>query len=85
MKPAEQPLTVDVQTGNLVNFIVDSNVWEVGLAWVGAPGGGFLMRNKTKSLRHTVYTVSSHRICASRHEGCYGNEVSAGVASLKHH
>lgn len=85
MKSVEQSLTVDVQTGNLVNFIVDSNVWKVGQAWVGAPGGGFLMRNKTKSLRHTVYTVPSHRICASRHEGCYGNEVSAGVASLNHH
>lgn len=85
MKPVDQPLTVDVQISKLVNFIVDSNVWKVGQARVRAPGGGFLMKNKTKSLRQTIDTVSSHMTCASRHEGCYGNDASAGVASLKRH
>lgn len=36
-------LTIDIQSSKLVNFIVDSNIREIGQVWVRTSGGRFLM------------------------------------------
>lgn len=80
----EQPLTVDVQISQLGNAIIDPNVRKAGQGWVRAPGGGFLMKNNTKSLSTLFLPLRSVHPDINT-LGCYGNDVSAGVASLKHH
>lgn len=61
-----QPLTIDVQISKLANFIVDSDIRKVGQAGVRTTGGGFLVNKGEK--KQTLYSFSSHIICASSHQ-----------------
>lgn len=50
MDSVTRPLTVDVQVGELANFVIDSDIREVGQGRVRATGGGFLVKDTQKKL-----------------------------------